>query len=129
MPETSVLFYKEDDGDVPVRDWLNELKRKDKKAFAKCISKIRLLQAMGHELRRPSADYLRDGISELRIRQGRVNYRILYFFHGKNVALLAHGLTKESQVPPKDIDRAVERKRKYEQDPVEHTYEKDVING
>ena len=103
MPETAVRFYKEEDGAVPVREWLNELKRKDKKAFAKCLGKIRLLAAFGHELRRPNADLLRDEIYELRIKHGRVNYRILYFFHGQNVALLTHGLTKEAQVPPKDV--------------------------
>jgi hypothetical protein len=34
-------------------------------------------------LRRPHADYLEDGIYELRWRNGTVQYRILYFFHGR----------------------------------------------
>ena len=36
--------------------------------------------------------------------------------------VLAHGLTKEREVPVKDIERALERKRVFEQDPAEHTY-------
>ena len=43
---------------------------------------IRWLALFGHELRRPKADFLRDGIYELRAREGRANYRVLYFFHG-----------------------------------------------
>ena len=94
MPATELHYYQEDD-EVPVYEWLSDLRDKDRKALASCLAKIRLLAANGHELRRPHADYSRDGIYEPRTRRGRVNYRILYFFHGKNVALLAHALTKE----------------------------------
>jgi len=78
---------------------------------------------MGHELRRPIADFLRDGIYELRVRHGRVNYRLLYFFHGNVAAVLSHGLTKEKRVPPREIEKAIERKRKFEQNPQQHTQE------
>ncbi len=80
---------------------------------------------MGHELRRPEADLLRDGVYELRVGVGRVNYRLLYFFHGRNVAILAHGLTKEKRVPPVDIDRAVARKKRFEGNPETHSYRED----
>lgn len=71
-------------------------------------------------MRRPHADYLRDGIYELRGKEGRINYRILYFFHGKDVAILSHGLIKEKDVPTREIDQAVERKKHYEKDPEKH---------
>jgi hypothetical protein len=51
-----------------------------------------------------------------------VNYRLLYFFHGRNVAILAHALTKEDAVPASDVDRALARKRAYESAPELHTY-------
>ena len=73
-----------------------------------------------HALRRPHADMLRDGIYELRARVGRVNYRMLYFFHGRDVAILSHGFTKEREVPPAEIERALERKQRYERAPEEH---------
>ena len=79
MPQTEVVLFKEADGTVPVRDWLLELKRRNRRAFAKCVVRIRRLAELGHELRRPEADLLRDGIYELRAREGRVNYRLLYF--------------------------------------------------
>ena len=117
MPQTEVVFYRDEDGTVPVLAWLEALAAKNRQAVAACIAKLRLLEAFGHELRRPNADYLRDGIYELRARRANVNYRMLYFYHGQNVAVLAHSLTKEKRVPPAGIDRAIERKRRYEQDP------------
>ena len=51
-----------------------------------------------------------------------MNFRILYFFHGKNVAILAHALTKEDKVPKGDIEKAVRRKNVFEADPAAHSY-------
>lgn len=81
MPRSVVVFFKDEAGKVPVVEWLRALRRTDRKAYAKCVVRIRRLVEMGHELRRPEADFLRDGIYELRVKKGRVNYRILYFFH------------------------------------------------
>ncbi len=68
---------------------------------------------------------LRDGIYELRAKKGHVQYRLLYFFHGRNIAILAHGLTKEDRVPPVDIERAIKRKKLFEANPKAHTYKTD----
>ncbi len=104
MPRTDVLFYQDEDGTVPVLDWLLDLvKRGQWRASAKCRELIRRLELLGFELRRPLADVLRDGIHELRARRGRVNYRLLYFFHGRNTAVLVHALTKKGKVPDVEI--------------------------
>lgn len=120
MPHTKVIFYKDDDGSVPVLDWLKTL---PSKAVAKCLVKIERLGELGHELRRPEADLLRDQIYELRIGLQGINYRVLYFFHGEVAAVLAHGIIKQSSVPPKEIERTIERKRRYELNPQKHTHE------
>ena len=120
MPETKVIFYKEDDGAVPVLDWLDSL---SPKAKAKCRLRIERLQELGCELRRPEADYLRDGIYELRIRLRRLNYRILYFFYGNQAAVISHGLVKERRIPLREIQKAIERKAKFVQNPEKHTWE------
>ena len=78
---------------------------------------------LGHELRRPEADLLRDGIYELRVRLGSVNYRMLYFFHGRVAAVVSHGLTKEKAVPAGEIDGAIERKKRFEAAPREHRFQ------
>jgi phage-related protein len=119
MPRTKVVLYRDDDGTVPLLEWLDGL---IPRAQAKCRLKIERLVELGHELRRPEADFLRDGIYELRVSLGGQNYRLLYFFHGRTAAVVSHGLVKERAVPSREIDRAIERKKKFEKDPGKHTY-------
>jgi phage-related protein len=120
MPQPKVVFYCEPDGTVPVLEWLDRLPRQ---AVVKCRLRLDRLKQLGHELRRPEADYLRDGIFELRIRLQRTNYRLLYFFHGNVAAVVSHGISKEREVPTKEIDRAVKRRLEFAQNPKRHTYE------
>jgi len=122
MPRTQVVFYQEDENDVPVLDWLKQIRRSDQRAYATCVAAIKRLADFGHELRRPLADFVQKGIYELRVRRGRVNYRILYFFHGQGLAILGHALTNEDKVPATDIERALRRKNAFEADPVKHSY-------
>jgi phage-related protein len=120
MPQTKLVFYREADGTVPVLEWLDGLPRP---AIVKCRVKLDRLKELGHELRRPEADFLRDGIYELRIRLQRINYRVLYFFHGNTAAVVSHGILKERAVPPKEIDRALKRKEEFAKDPKMHAHE------
>jgi hypothetical protein len=122
MPKTKVVFFKEDDGSVPILEWLDSLRPK---ALDKCTVRIERLKELGHELRRPEADFLRDGIYELRVGLQHVNYRMLFFFHGGTAAVVSHGLVKEAAVPSKEIEKAIERKRKFEKNPKTHTYEEE----
>jgi phage-related protein len=87
--------------------------------------RIERLKEVGHELRRPESDFLRDGIYELRVGLQHVNYRMLYFFHGRTAAVVSHGLVKEAEVPPKEIDRAIARKQKFEKNPKAHSHEEE----
>lgn len=123
MPNTRVIFYQDADGRAPVREWLRDLRKKDVRGHEKCVARIERLAELGHELRRPEADYLRDGIHELRARRGRVNYRILYFFHGRHMAVLAHALTKEGAIPEADLERALQSKRRVSEAPGTHLHE------
>ncbi len=118
MLTTRVVFFAER-GKSPVIDWLDRLA---KKIQAKAHVRIERLAEMGHALRRPEADYLRDGIYELRWRYQSVNFRILYFFHGKDTVVLSNGLTKEDRVPSHEINLAIHRKELFETDPSAHTY-------
>ena len=98
MPATKVLLFRSDDGSVPLLDWLSELRNRN-------------------ELRRPTADYLRDGVYELRVPYAGVNYRMLYGFVGQNIVLVSHGLTKEKTVPAKEIELAMRRLALFRSDP------------
>ena len=105
---------------MPLLEWLDGLAPKPQ---VKCRVRTQRLAMLGHELRRPEADYLRDGVHELRTSFRGVQHRILYFFHGSVAAVVSHGIVKEKGVPPKEIDRAVERMRKFATDPTKHTFE------
>jgi len=126
MPATKLIFFREAYGTAPVVEWLTQLRRENPRAYAKCRVRLMRLAEMGHELRRPEADYLRDGIYELRSRLGSVNYRVLYFFHGRNVAIVAHGLTKEDEVPNREIEQAIKRRTAFLASPTEHSFTGDV---
>ncbi len=119
MPAVHVLLYKEDDGTIPILEWLDRL---PSKVQDKCVARIKRLRDLGHELRRPESDYLRDGIYELRLRHQTVNYRVLYFFHGTSVVVLTNGLSKEKQVAPGEIDKAIVLRKRFDTIPVSHVY-------
>ncbi len=120
MPRTRILFFRESDGSAPLRSWLMSLWSKPR---SKCLDRIEMLARLGHELRRPEADYLRDGIYELRASLAGTHYRVLYFFGGRGVAVLSHGIIKEDRVPAREIATAIWRKKRFEQDPQRYSQE------
>ena len=119
MPQVELVLYREADGSVPLREWLDSL---PPKARDKCLVTLQRLEELGNELRRPVADYLRDGIYELRIRFRNANYRMLYFFAGRRIVVVSHGLTKERRVPANDVALAEKRQQAFLDDPRKHTF-------
>ena len=119
MPQTNLVIFQDKDGNAPFLEWFDALPNK---AQSKCRVRLERLAQLGHELRRPEADYLRDEIYELRIGLRGVNYRILYFFHGNVAAVLSHGIVKERAVPPREIDLAIKRKQQFIADPDRHSH-------
>jgi len=103
---------------VPLVEWLESVPKRPR---AKCVAALTRLEELGHELRRPEADYLRDDIYERRIGFGNVNYRMLYFFHGRTTVVVSQGCTKEREVPPREIDSAVRRKTLFDRNPKKHS--------
>jgi phage-related protein len=123
MPAVRVVFYCDEGGPAPALVVLERmLERGDIRTFRKCRARIERLAEFGPSLRRPIADYLRGGIYELRVRSGRIHYRILYFFHGSDTAVVSHLITKEGGVPDAEIERASRHRRNFEADPESHTW-------
>jgi len=122
MPATTVLFFRDDDGSVPLLEWFAGL---PPRAQDKCRVRLERLAELGHELRRPEADLLRDGIHELRVGLQGIHYRMLYFFHGRGAVVVSHGLVKERAVPPREIDLACRRRARFAADPGRHTHEEE----
>ena len=123
MPQTEIRVYRTKGNEQPLVEWLSMLEARFPKAYKKCLAAIRELASKGNELRRPLAEYLQDGIYELRVRDRRVNYRMLYAFNGKNIVVLTHGFTKEGRVPPAHIETAVQIMKSVRHEPNKHTVE------
>ena len=119
-----LLFFRASDGSVPFLEWLDDL---PERANMACLGRAWKLAELGHRLRRPAADYLRDGIYELRIKSDLVQYRVLYFFHGRAAVVISHGILKQQEkIPPIEIDRATRRKAAFEANPAAHFYEAEI---
>jgi phage-related protein len=117
MPE--LVLYRDEDGRVPLLDWLRRL---PDAAVDRCRAALQRLQQEGFRLRRPTADLLDDGIYELRIKYRGLNYRILYFFHGRQAVIVSHGFLKQRAiVPARELATAKERRRRFEDDPAAHS--------
>ena len=67
MPETELIIFADDSDSAPLLRWFDRLPQTVQN---KCLERIDRLKALGHELRRPHTDLLRDGIYELRVRSG-----------------------------------------------------------
>ena len=117
---TPIVFFREEDHSTPFLDWFDQL---PVRAKVQCRARLQLLADQGHLLRRPAADYLRDDIYELRAKAAGINYRMLYFFHGRVAIVISHGITKQQAiVPPIEIERARQRKRAFKKTPDRHTH-------
>ena len=110
MPRIRVAYYIKEDGSIPVKDFINSLEMKMR---AKVRWTILLFQEKGNELRSPYSEYLKDGIYELRAKQGSNITRVLYFFVIGNTAILTNGFTKKTQKTPV---REIELAKKYRED-------------
>jgi phage-related protein len=100
-------FYRQERGNEPVREFLKSL---PKAARIEAGAALADVEEIGPNLRRPEADYLRDGIYELRFRSERVEYRILYFFDRFEVVLTNAFVKKTKKVPREEIERAILRR-------------------
>ncbi len=123
MPAIEVRTFSKSSTDIPLMIWLEQVKKRDRKAYDLCLYRTLRLSELGHQLNqnRSESAYLEDGIYELRIKSKHVNYRILYWFHNNKFACLSHGFTKEARVPPQQIATALKNKALVEQDPDKYT--------
>ncbi len=126
MPPVRIVFFKDMQGGLPVLDWLRTIRFRDPVLFTRIGFLLRELAAKGYEMRRPYSEYLGQGLYELRFRSGRIQIRILYFFHGREVVVLSSVLRKEARIPPIELGRAARRKFEFESNPGAHSHEEDL---
>ena len=96
-----VLYYQSGRGESPIEDFLNVIPRK---ARAKCISYIDLLEEFGYHLPRAFIAKVRGDLWELRPEWGGNEYRFLCVRLSKGKIVVLHAVTKKTQkLRPRDI--------------------------
>jgi phage-related protein len=107
----NVEYYKAPSGNRPVEEFLDSL---DTKSQAKIARTLDLLEEFGNKLGMPYARHLEKQLWELRVRQSRNRYRIIYFLAKPEKFVLLHGFTKKTAaVLRTDIDLARHRMDDY----------------
>lgn len=101
----NIYYFVDDRGRVPVREFIGELSLDER---AKVFAYIDELMKQGHNLRRPLADFVKDGIYELRPKANRLFY---FFFLNENVVIV-HAIKKKTfKIPAHDIELSLKGKR------------------
>ncbi len=92
-----VVYYDTIDGLCPIGGFIDSC---NKRQQAKVLSLLAHLEERGPHLPRPYADFLEDGIHELRIKLSGQQTRILYFFCYKDFIVLTHAFIKTTKRAP-----------------------------
>jgi phage-related protein len=101
-------LYRSDRGREPVREWLKELEREDRKVIAEDIKDVEFSWPIGMPLVRSLGRELWEVRSSLP--RGRIA-RVLFSVENERLVLL-HGFIKKTQeTPMRDIDLALKRKK------------------
>ena len=112
MRKLSAVFYKTESGKEPVREWLKKrLGRPDSMLIGMDIKTVQYGWPVGMPLSRP----LGKGLYEIRTALSNNRIARVIFCVDDDVMFLLHGFIKKTQATPsKDIELALERKRKLE---------------
>jgi len=107
-----ILFYKTGSGKCPVQEYLDTLSDKQVTKGAWVLKLIREIDPG------PSNSFKKlintDNIWEARADVGRDTFRLLGFFHGRELVILTNSFQKKSQkTPAKEIKLAERRKKEY----------------
>jgi phage-related protein len=102
-----IVFYKTDQGNEPVREWLQKLFKADKKIIGEDIKTVQYGWPLGMPLVRNMGNGLWEIRSSLR---GKIA-RVLFCMHESMIVLL-HGFIKKTQKTPSDeLKLAMKRMR------------------
>lgn len=110
MQNFEIVFYENEQGEKPVKLFLDRL---EPKMRAKMLLSIQIVRENGHMTRMPYSEELEDGIFELRAKVGSDISRVLYFFVIGKKIVLTNGFIKKTQKTPR---AEIERAKKYRTD-------------
>lgn len=101
----NAVFFKTEQGNEPVREWLRLLTKAERKVIGEDVLKVQYCWPIG----RPLVGSLGDGLWEVRSRMEERIARVLFCVDGSTMILL-HGFVKKTQKTPKP-ELALAKKR------------------
>lgn len=108
--QIEVAFFETETGHAPVREWLLELRREDRRRIGEDIRSVEFGWPIGMPVCKP----LGRGLYEVRSNIENRIARVMFLIDGGDMILL-HGFIKKSQATSKnDIDLARKRQREWE---------------
>lgn len=104
-------FFRSEQGNEPVRDWLKSLPVEAKREIGSDIERVQWQWPVSM----PLVDGLGGGLYEVRTRVERIQYRVLFCIAGNSMVLL-QGFVKKARTEPDQIALGRKRQRQVEQE-------------
>jgi len=109
-PILTVNFFLSESGNEPVREWLKDMEKEDKKQIGEDIMLVQFRWPLGMPLVRK----METDLWEVRSKLTNGNITRVFFTVKNGEMTLLHGIIKKSQkTPKKDIDLARSRKNQW----------------
>lgn len=103
------VFFRTETGREPVREWLQDLPKGERKIIGVDIMTVQFRWPLGM----PLVDYLGSGIWEIRSKLRNRIARTLFFEHEGEIVLLHGFIKKTRKTPTEDRALALQRKNAY----------------
>ena len=105
----AVVFFQTGAGNEPVRTWLRELSKEERRAIGEDILTVQFAWPVG----KPLVDSFGGGLWEIRSNlKGRIA-RTLFIIHDEEIVLLHGFIKKDRKTPKPDLDLAKKRMKQY----------------
>jgi phage-related protein len=105
----AVVFFETEAGNEPVRQWLQDLPKEDRKTIGTDILTVQYAWPVG----KPLVDNLGDGIWEVRSGLKNRIARTLFILAAGEIVLLHGFIKKDRKTPKTELDLAKKRKKQY----------------
>jgi phage-related protein len=108
IPVLDIYFYKTEQGNEPVREWLQQLSSADKKRIGEDIKTVQF----GWPLGMPLVKHLDGDIWEVRIALSKRIARVLFVMDTNSMVLIHGFIKKQQKILKADLDLAKDRVKK-----------------
>jgi len=105
--ELDAVFFRTEQGNEPVREWLLSLPKSDRKIIGGDVLKVQYCWPIG----KPLVGNLGNGLWEVRSRLEDRIARVIFCIEGRTMLLLNGFIKKSQKTPKRELDLAVKRKK------------------